>query len=331
MANESAFDPVRLEYEQINQNIRVLTEVRFKLLAFIPTVSGAAIALLGRSVGPQRLPPVVLAVVALLGFFVTLGVVFYDQRNSKLYDALIARASHLERAISSEAHMEGGQWSDRPPSTLYMFGAIKVWHDRGLALIYGSVLGAWVFGFVLGVVAHVRAPSPPFAGLNVALSAGLGGAAFVLFFIELSTLGTRDGRMWVSGLFTKRGLKQDVGRAWGYDERGNRIVQGPGPGDPAFDLLWEDDAGNLYAALVMKLPSWRPEEQLQFALRRHSILAARLDHDREIRLLLVLDRSPGADWSAWFFERGVRILSKDELGWLRDWSASPETYPGPAW
>ncbi len=37
-----ADDRLRLDYDQTNQLLRALMDVRFKLLAFVPTVSGAA-------------------------------------------------------------------------------------------------------------------------------------------------------------------------------------------------------------------------------------------------------------------------------------------------
>ena len=42
-----------LEYEQINENIRFLAEVRFKLLALVPALGGVAVFILARRVGLQ--------------------------------------------------------------------------------------------------------------------------------------------------------------------------------------------------------------------------------------------------------------------------------------
>jgi hypothetical protein len=77
--------------EQTCQQIRTLTDVRFKLLAFVPTLTGVAVALLDKSVTAQ-----IALAVSLLGLFVTFGIVIYDLRNTTIYDASIHRAKWLE-------------------------------------------------------------------------------------------------------------------------------------------------------------------------------------------------------------------------------------------
>ena len=89
-----ADDRLRLDYDQTNQLLRALMDVRFKLLAFVPTVSGAAVALLGR---PR--PAAELVGVGVLGLVATLGVFVYELRNSQLLDALVYRAGELERLL----------------------------------------------------------------------------------------------------------------------------------------------------------------------------------------------------------------------------------------
>lgn len=43
-----ADDRLRLEYEQTTQYLRTLIDVRFRLLSFVPTVTGVAVAIIGR-------------------------------------------------------------------------------------------------------------------------------------------------------------------------------------------------------------------------------------------------------------------------------------------
>jgi hypothetical protein len=62
-----------------------------------------------------------------------------------LYNALSHRSKQIEQEIGAV------QFSGRPGRTLRFLGVFKVWHDRGLALIYGSVLGAWMFPVLCGV------------------------------------------------------------------------------------------------------------------------------------------------------------------------------------
>jgi hypothetical protein len=141
------------EYEQVNENFRMLADIRFKLLALIPPLGGVAIFLLSQAAiskqegAPVQTNPSDYALVFLLawmGFLATLGLTFYDQRNTELYNALISRARLLERQLK----LYGGQFQARPPRSRRLFFFILMGHDTGLALIYGTVLGAWFFPIV---------------------------------------------------------------------------------------------------------------------------------------------------------------------------------------
>jgi uncharacterized membrane protein len=142
-ANEQK-DDTRLAYDQTLQTYRMLADIRFKLLAFIPVVSGTAITFLTSD--PKTIldnPPMAL-VIGLLGFFVTLGIAFYDLRNSKLHDDTINYARDLEKSLPP-SYGKGHITETRRARRQKLFGIVEIWHDRALALIYGSVLGAWLF------------------------------------------------------------------------------------------------------------------------------------------------------------------------------------------
>jgi hypothetical protein len=117
-------DALKLDYEQTCEQIRAFTDIRFKLLAFVPTLTGAAIALLGKS--NDNDPWTVLAV-GLLGLFVTIGIVFYEIRNTVLYDAAIHRAKWLEVSLELPilAHGKpyGGTFNERPSRPVLFEGA----------------------------------------------------------------------------------------------------------------------------------------------------------------------------------------------------------------
>lgn len=152
------------EYAEINNNIRFLADVRFKLLAMLPVLGGAAAFVLAKS-GLEAGKPatasmgelLIVVLVSTFGFLVTLGITLYDQRNSQLYNALIHRARYLEK----EAHLQiapgglrqsdhGGQLNERPEKArriVFIAG-----HDLGLALIYGSLLGVWSFTALYAVL-----------------------------------------------------------------------------------------------------------------------------------------------------------------------------------
>jgi hypothetical protein len=164
-----------LEYEQINQNIRLLADVRFKLLALVPALGGAG-ALILSNIGLQAgtagtaaadsfgaaavaatpaLTPVLMIVllVSVFGFLATLGIALYDQRNSELYNALIHRARHLERDFNVPSTpggikklAAGGQFRERPAASRSLLAKAK--HDVALSLIYGPLLGVWCFPIV---------------------------------------------------------------------------------------------------------------------------------------------------------------------------------------
>ena len=124
-----------------------LGDFRFRLLALLPPLTALGVGLLTVDVATFTSAPIPRLLIALLGFVVTLGIIFYDQRNSQLYAGLAAQAKQLESAIMSSGGVLGG----RPPRTNRLFGLFKIWHDRGLALIYAATLGAWSFPVVFAV------------------------------------------------------------------------------------------------------------------------------------------------------------------------------------
>jgi len=201
---------LRMEYEQVNDNFRMLADIRFKLLALVPPLGGVAVYVLSKIAGPQPaasgaapqqptpLDYSMAFLFGVMGFLVTLGITIYDQRNSELYNALIERAKYLETrlglpAIKNPEHEFRGQFKERPGSRRYLFGFILMWHDRGLALIYGTVLGAWFFPMVYAglelwnwwqVDLPVISPTP----LTVALaSASVMTLVFIAEFLRLDS------------------------------------------------------------------------------------------------------------------------------------------------
>ena len=126
------------DYEQTNQQIRMLADIRFKLLALVPTLTAAAALLTTATVAHGT----VLAV-GILGFITVFARAMYDLRNSQIYDACIGRARQLEKQLhmpSFRGNRYGGLYSERPRHTISLF-EIAVWHDRALAFIYGAALG----------------------------------------------------------------------------------------------------------------------------------------------------------------------------------------------
>jgi hypothetical protein len=125
-------DLLRVEYEQTVDLLRTLTDVRFKLLAFVPTIAGTAVALLGHAGHSAQL-----LAVGSLGFTTSVGVLLYELRNTEVYEYALAHLEELERQLGL------GLYTRRPHHR----------HDRPLAIVYAVVLGAWGYLVAWGALA----------------------------------------------------------------------------------------------------------------------------------------------------------------------------------
>jgi hypothetical protein len=136
-------DRLRLDYGETTQLLRSLTDVRFKLLAFVPTIAGAAVAFVGH---PQ--PAAGLLAVGALGLVATVGVLLYELRNSQIHDEALRRAAVLEQRLglrsSADPERPGGLYSERPAADLDVLG-VTVSRDRALAFVYGAALAGWTY------------------------------------------------------------------------------------------------------------------------------------------------------------------------------------------
>src|SRR4051812_18307975 len=151
-------EQLRLDYGQTTDLLRTLTDVRFKLLAFVPTISGAAIGLLGHGRSAAEL----LAVGA-IGLVATLGIVVYELRNTQIYDYAVHRAKELEGRLALASVFgsggTGGFFTERPGRDVRIFG-LPVGHDRGLALVYGAAIGGWCYMLSWGALRALDVSEP---------------------------------------------------------------------------------------------------------------------------------------------------------------------------
>jgi hypothetical protein len=143
---------LRLDYAQTTELVGALTDIRFKLLALVPTIAGTTVGLLSDPESAAQLVGV-----GLLGLTATVGVLMYELRNSQLYDAAVHRAKVLEErlqfpSVRSEERI-GGPFSERPAGSLKLLGSITVWHDRALALVYAAAFAGWAYLLGWGVLA----------------------------------------------------------------------------------------------------------------------------------------------------------------------------------
>jgi hypothetical protein len=132
-------------YSEVCNSFRMLTDVRFKLLAIVPVVSVFALAALLTASTNQTIlssrPELVLALGA-FGALATVGLWIYDARNSDLYDDLVSRG----RRIEIELGFEHGQFLGRlkPPHWL-----IK--HGNATLIIYLGSTVAWLATAIAGM------------------------------------------------------------------------------------------------------------------------------------------------------------------------------------
>jgi hypothetical protein len=154
------------DYARTVEVFGVLADIRFKLLAFVPAIVGATVALVSKE-EDQR----VILAVSVLGLAATLGILLYELRNSEVYNGAAHRARVLERELrltssvpKRERHWlengvetrvfwpeQAGVFSERfyvpkrGESGFRLFGFLTVKHDRALAVVYGAAIGGWLY------------------------------------------------------------------------------------------------------------------------------------------------------------------------------------------
>jgi hypothetical protein len=132
------------EYAEVSNNFRMLTDIRFKLLAFLPLAAGVAASVLSRA----NASALTLAF-SLFGLVVTIGLVTYNERNDQLYDTLVARAAAIERHLG----IPDGAFANRPRAWFRLVGGRwKIDHRTAVSTIYKSSIALWLFGALHAVI-----------------------------------------------------------------------------------------------------------------------------------------------------------------------------------
>jgi len=160
---------LRLEYDSGSELLRGLTETRFRLLALVPTLSGAVVALLS-----GNRSDVELLAIGLLGLSASLGILLYELRNGEIHGAVARRVAELERTLL--AH---GPLVDVPQARL--LGFVPISRAAGIALVYGAALGGWAYLVAWGALraAGVGGGARP-GGLAIGAAFGLAIAVEIL-------------------------------------------------------------------------------------------------------------------------------------------------------
>jgi hypothetical protein len=172
MPGDEAHELARLDYEKTVALLSTLTDVRFKLLAFVPTITGAAVALLGRGHSAAEL-----LAVGSIGLVATAGIVVYELRNTQLYDYATFRTIQLEERLGIVSVFAPpslrGLYGERPAHDLRVLGVTTAVHDRGLALVYGAAIGGWSYLVAWGALHALNVGHPQVLGGVVGALAGL--------------------------------------------------------------------------------------------------------------------------------------------------------------
>lgn len=132
------------EYGEVVGNFRLLTDIRFKLLALLPLAAAAAAAL---QASTDERSDAWLAMLGLsaFGLVVTAGLMSYNDRNDQLYGELVGRAAAIERELG----LPDGAFAHRPNPWFSLRMGERTWpvnHGRSVAVIYGASVALWLFG-----------------------------------------------------------------------------------------------------------------------------------------------------------------------------------------
>ena len=137
------FEKIKIDYDNTVAYIFHLSDIRFKLLGMLPIATGITFALTNTTESINSL------VLGVLGLLVTIGILFYDQRNTEIYDGLIGKARRLERKMKIEksqmSECYGGTFKNRSERGRKFLGIFQMWHDKALAIIYATVIWVWLF------------------------------------------------------------------------------------------------------------------------------------------------------------------------------------------
>lgn len=137
------------EYTEVNSNFRLLTDIRFKLLAFLPLLAAAGLAAAG--VGHDGGSHLGLeAGVFLFGLVVTGALATYNARNDQIYLHLVTRAAEIERELG----LPDGSFSRRPNAWLEISLGFRPWHIghvTSVSAMYAAAIMLWLTGFLVAV------------------------------------------------------------------------------------------------------------------------------------------------------------------------------------
>jgi hypothetical protein len=137
------------EYSEVGNNFRLLTDIRFKLLALLPIAAAVAAGLKRDALGIEGFG------LSLFGLVATLGLATYNARNDQLYDELVGRAASIERSVG----LPDGAFANRPRPWLDVpLGKLRwsIDHRTGVTTIYAASVALWASGVLAPTLEFVR-------------------------------------------------------------------------------------------------------------------------------------------------------------------------------
>lgn len=141
------------EYAEVNENFRMLTEIRFKLLALLPLGVGAVSTLaLGISTRQSSAASdVIVTVICLFGIAVVCALAAYNERNDQIYVWLTMRAARIER----ELDLPDAAFAQRPSSWFSLkVGRLRleIGHRTSITFIYSTCISFLLFGAMYSAI-----------------------------------------------------------------------------------------------------------------------------------------------------------------------------------
>jgi len=154
---------IEREYARATQLLDGLTDIRFKLLALVPTLSGTAVGLLraGESA-------VTLLAVGFLGLAATLGILVYELRNTQTRIELLDRIQAIESEVSGRPLL-----GDPAAGAAKLFGVIGLRYKTGLALVYAAALAGWGYLVAWGALSALDVGHSRDVGVVIGAAWGL--------------------------------------------------------------------------------------------------------------------------------------------------------------
>lgn len=129
-------EELQMAYQQVCSTHNAIADFRAKLLSLLPLASGTGVyILLNNSIGGNGVPKQSIGAVGVLGFFVTLGLFFYELRGIQQCNRLIEVGKSIEECLNIR-----GQFLHSIDPPRYIIS-----HTFAARVIYPAVLAAWAF------------------------------------------------------------------------------------------------------------------------------------------------------------------------------------------